>query len=176
MKKMIGARCRRPSPKLRESVWPSKKLLISFRDWCCRTGLNCGPLPYQGKVDLVGQAVGGLPTKAPTCRTQNGARYVAFLPAGLMSVLPLIFGGGGLATALLGFLPNLRSTALIGLAVLLGLAVIYGQIEKANYESEKAARASDNAAADHAALQQASAFDSISSRISIGPTNKESRG
>ena len=72
-----------------------------------------------------------------------------------MSVLPLIFGGGGLATALLGLLPNLRSYALIGLAVLLGLAVIYGQTEKANYESEKAARASDNAAADQAALQQA---------------------
>jgi hypothetical protein len=39
--------------------------------------------------------------------------------------------------------------------VLLGLAVIYGQTEKANYESKKVARASDNAAADQAALQQA---------------------
>jgi hypothetical protein len=118
-----------------------------------RIELWTSPLPREGK-DLVGQTVRGLPTKAPTCRTQNGARYVAFLPAGLMSVLPLIFGGG-LATALLGLLPNLRSYALIGLAVLLGLAVIYGQTEKANYESEKAGRAADNAAADQAALQQA---------------------
>ncbi len=80
-----------------------------------RIELWTSPLPREGK-DLVGQTVRGLPTKAPTCRTQNGARYVAFLPAGLMSVLPLILGGGGVATALLGLLPNLRSYALIGLA------------------------------------------------------------
>jgi hypothetical protein len=79
------------------------------------------------------------------------AALLGLLPAGLVALLPLIFSGGGLATALLGFLPNLRQYAVIGLAVLLGLAVIYGQTEKANYESEKAGRIADAAVAAEAA-------------------------
>lgn len=78
---------------------------------------------------------------------------LGLLPAGLVTLLPLIFSGGGLATALLGFLPNLRQYAVIGLAVLLGLALIYGQAEKANYEGEKAARTADRANAEAAARQ-----------------------
>lgn len=81
------------------------------------------------------------------------AVLLGLLPAGLASLVPLLLGGGGLATALLGFLPNLKTYALIGLAVLLGLAVIYGQTEKANYESEKAARTADRANAEAAARQ-----------------------
>jgi hypothetical protein len=81
------------------------------------------------------------------------AALLGLLPAGLVALLPLIFSGGGLATALLGFLPNLRQYAVIGLAVLLGLSVVYGQTEKANYESERAARVGDRANAEAAARQ-----------------------
>jgi hypothetical protein len=81
------------------------------------------------------------------------AALLGLLPAGLVALLPLIFSGGGLATALLGFLPNLRQYAVIGLAVLLGLSVVYGQTEKASYESEKAARTADRANAEAAARQ-----------------------
>lgn len=73
------------------------------------------------------------------------------VPAEILSLLPLLAGGGGLATLIAGLLPNLRTYAMIGLAVLLAIAIGYGLLERGNYQSEKAGRIADAAAAQAAA-------------------------
>lgn len=67
------------------------------------------------------------------------------------SLLPLLLGGGGLASAVLGLLPNLRTYAMIGLGVLLALSMIGLLWYRDEYESEKAGRIADAAAAQTAA-------------------------
>lgn len=69
----------------------------------------------------------------------------------LHGLLPLVLGGGGGLAALTALVPNLRTYAVIGLAVLLAIAIGYGLVERGNYQGEKAARIADAAAAAAAA-------------------------
>jgi hypothetical protein len=81
---------------------------------------------------------------------------LGLLPAlsGLAHVVPVVLGGGGLVSVLLGLVPEWRTYVMIGLAVVALVAAGYGGIEQIKYEREKAGRAADNAAADQAALVQ----------------------
>jgi hypothetical protein len=75
------------------------------------------------------------------------AGLLSWLPD-LLQWLPHLLGGGGVvAAAVAGFSQKLRAWALIGLAVLFAGAIVYGLVERGNYQAEKAGRAADQAAA-----------------------------
>lgn len=81
------------------------------------------------------------------------ALLLGLLP-GLLEWAPHLLGGVGLAGTIAGFVPQLRTWGLIALAVVAVGGIGFGLLERGNYQSEKAARAADNEAAEHAALVQ----------------------
>jgi hypothetical protein len=75
----------------------------------------------------------------------------------LLQWAPHILGGGGILAAVTGFVPNLRTYAMAGLAILLAAAVGYGLLERGNYQAEKAGRVADAATAQAVALKMVAA-------------------
>lgn len=65
----------------------------------------------------------------------------------LLTWAPHILGGATALGGLAGLFPNLRSYALIGLAIVAAGGIGWGLLERGNYQAEKAGRIADGAAA-----------------------------
>lgn len=85
----------------------------------------------------------------------------------LLQWAPHILGGVGLAGTVAGFIPGLQKYALIGLAVVAVGGIGYGLIERGNYQSEKAARATDRANAESAARKAEQHAQTVSDELII---------
>jgi hypothetical protein len=92
--------------------------------------------------------------------------FLPLLPD-LLHWLPVISGGGGLAAGLLGLVPNLRTYALIGAAVVLAISVGGLLWYRGSYEAEVAGRIADRAAAQAEVLKAQQAAETLSNELII---------
>ncbi len=91
---------------------------------------------------------------------------LALLPA-VGGLLPFILGGGGLASLVLGLLPNLRTYAMIGLGIVAALAIGFGLWERGNYESEVAAFSTFKEEQAKAVLAAQQKADALSDKLIV---------